>query len=112
MRRVHMLMNVSQSRLWLEHDVVNLGEEERTELLAEFSRARRHTAFYFQVKDAFWQSLPWSLCGLAHYDRQESIAAGQDALQKYEVAGPAVRKDWLVQIVFDWARTHAVDSLH
>ena len=101
MRLVNMLMSVSQSCLLLEHDVVNLGEEERTELLAEFSRARRHMAFYFQVKGAFWQSLPWSLCGLAHYDRQrqESIAAGQGALQKYEVAGPAVRKHWLVQVV-------------
>ena len=57
MRLVQRLLNVAQSRLFLNEEVVKLHDDERKPFLEEFSRARRQILFHLQFKGAFWRSL-------------------------------------------------------
>ena len=46
----------------------DLSDQERLSILTDFERSRSHLAFTFTLKFSHWQSSPWCIFALAHYD--------------------------------------------
>ena len=61
-----------------------LGDAERDTVLSDWSRASAAIAHIVQAKTAFWQSLPWRLCGLAHQSAECASAAAADCIRAFD----------------------------
>ena len=66
------IWDVSHTFLLLRSSVLNLCDEERTQVVQEFSRARKHVMFYFMVKTVCWKVLPRALLSLS--DHREAVS--------------------------------------
>ena len=87
---------ISQASLILKPAMVALDHAERSIIMQEFAKARKHVHFYFDLKASFWLQLPWALCALAGHREAESRAVAQRCLELYDGASDTTRAHWLV----------------
>ena len=93
------IWDVAHSFLLLRSSVLNLCDEERTKVVQEFSRARKHVMFYFMVKTGVWKVLPWALFSLSDHREAVSRQGAKRCLSLY-AAAEAENKNHALVVAF------------
>ena len=62
----------------------DIGEASRKLLLEEWYQVMTHIHGYLRLKFAFWRTLPWLLCGVAHHQVEKAILCAISAIQMFD----------------------------
>lgn len=74
---------MAHTSLLFAKDVAACEQTQRTEIMSDFARARRHIVFIFSVKLSHWTQLPWILFGLGHANSDVARSCARRALNLY-----------------------------
>lgn len=77
------LCTLSETSLLQDPVIAGLPREDRSLILQDFARAKRHILFNIELKLGFWRTLPWILFGTGHSNLAVARGCGQRALQLY-----------------------------
>ena len=77
------LCTLSETSLLQDPGVTCLPQVDRSLVLQDFARAKRHILFNLELKLGFWRTLPWALFAIAHGDADVARQCAQRALQMY-----------------------------
>lgn len=90
-------MKVAHGEMLLEPDIAAATDDERGQLMQDFSRARQHIMLCLRLKLTLWRRLPWLLWGLGHADPDIARGCGRRALALWKVAPAEVKHLYVVQ---------------
>ena len=91
--------DVTHADLLASRDMAAAGHSDRTFIITEFSKARKHVVFYMQLKTGCWRQLPWCLLGMADHRQEVARRAAERSLQAYATASPEARDHHLVNLL-------------
>jgi hypothetical protein len=78
-----------------------LSDQQRGNVMRDFSRGRQFLMMMFSIKFGHWHQLPWVCMGIAHPDRAVAAASCQRSIDLFASASPRVKQHPVVQLLCD-----------